>query len=125
MHICTSVAQSTYFSIYGEVYEDSDIFIHHPLYHIGPFEIICNSQDENAITEQGQWVIQAFNSSTTITFNGSTVVLNNSSISASAMLRGEEPFRQATLTVDQPIEGYFTCTVNNSNSHTIRVITGT
>ena len=123
VRVYTSIAQSTYFSIYGEVYEDSDIFIHHPLYHVGPFEIMCNSLDENAIAEQGQWIIQAFNSSTTVAFNGGTVFLSNSSVNASATLRGVESFGQATLTVDQPVEGYFTCIVNNV-SHTIRVITG-
>ena len=105
------------------MYENSDIFIHHPLYHPGPFEITCRSRDENAITEQGQWVIQAFDNSTTIAFNGGTVNLDNYSINASAALRGREPFMLATLAIDQPIEGYFTCIVNNI-SHTIRILTG-
>ena len=117
------IAQSVFFDIYREVYEDSDVFIHHPLYHPGPFEITCRSQDENAITEQGQWIIQAFNDSTTIDFNGSTVILNNSSITASASLTGQQPFVLASLLIDQPVEGYFTCIVNNI-SHTIRVLTG-
>ena len=93
------------------------------MYHLGPFEIICGSRDENAITEQGQWIIQAFDSSTTVTFNGGTVHLNNSNITVSALLRGEGPPRQAAITIDQPIEGYFTCIVKNV-SHTIRTLTG-
>jgi len=59
-----------------------------------------------------------------VSFNRGTVVLNNSSINASASLQGEGPFRLAILTIDQPIEGYVTCIVNNV-SNTIRVVTGT
>ena len=118
------VAQSTYFTIYNEVYEDSDIFIHHPLYHTRPFQIICNSDTSNA---QGEWVVQAFNSNTTIAFS-SNIVLNNSSVNASAELRFRETSRgislSSILVLDQPIEGYFTCIINNV-SHTIEVLTGT
>ena len=118
------LAQSTYFDIYNELYEDSDIFIHHPFYHPGRFEITCRSQIENAITERGQWIIQAFDNSTTIAFNGGTIILNNSSITASAVLSIREPFMVAILTIDQPIEGNFTCIVNNI-SNTVRILTGT
>ena len=121
MFIYLYVAHSTYFEIYGEVYEDSDVFIHHPLYHPGPFEIVCRSTDEGAITEQGNWIIEAFNSSTTIPFNDSTVTLNNSFVTASAMIRSNG---LAALMIEQPIEGYVTCVVNNI-SHTVRLLTGT
>ena len=120
------VAQSTYFTIYNEVYEDSDIFIHHPLYHPGPFQIICNSDTSN-IDVQGQWIVQAFDSNTTIAFNSNSTVLNNSSVSVSVVSGiGGVPGRISLTTqlmLDQPIEGYFTCIINNV-SHTIRVLTG-
>lgn len=102
------------------MYEDSDIFIHHPLYHPGPFVIVCRDRDDNAITVQGRWQIQAFDNSTSVSFNGGSVVLNNSSINALAMLADGG---RATLTIDQPIEGYFTCIVNNI-SHRVRILTG-
>ena len=112
------VAQPTYFTIYDEVYEDSDIFIHHPLYHTGPFQIICNYSD--TIDVQGQWIVQAFNSNTTIAFNNTNgTILNNSSVNALVSTsRGS-----SILRLDQPIEGYFTCIVNNV-SHTIEALTG-
>ena len=119
------VAQSTYFTIYDEVYEDSDIFIHHPLYHTRPFQIICNS---DTLDEQGEWVVQAFDSNTTIAFSSNSTVLNNSSVNASVGLIITESPRGlillSILMLDQPIEGYFTCIVNNV-SHTIKVLTGT
>ena len=119
------VAQSTYFTIYDEVYEDSDIFIHHPLYHTRPFQIICNS---DSLDEQGEWVVQAFDSNTTIAFSSNSTVLNNSSVNASAELLFRETPRGISLSsilmLDQLIEGYFTCIINNV-SHTIEVLTGT
>ena len=119
------VAQSTFFIIYDEVYEDSDIFIHHPLYHTRPFQIICSS---NTLDGQGEWVVQAFDSNTTIAFSNNSTVLNNSSVNASVGLIITESPRglvlSSNLVLDQPIEGYFTCIVNNV-SHTIEVLTGT
>lgn len=104
------------------MYEDSDVFIHHPLYHPGPFEIVCRSNNTNAINEQGMWSINVSDVVTNFTFNAGSVFLNNT-INALATLRGEGLFRQATLRIDQPIEGNFTCIINNT-SHTIRVLTG-
>lgn len=49
---CT--AQLLYFTLYDEVYENVTTFIHHPLYHPGPFQLSCHSIA--GLGNNGRWI---------------------------------------------------------------------
>jgi len=116
------IARPIYFTIYGEVYEDMDVFIHHPFYHFGPFEISCQSMVNSVINTRGMWVIDVMGSRTTVPFDGGNVILNGSMVTVTTELRRTN---QTVLVASQPINGKFTCETSDASlSPTIQIITG-
>ena len=116
------IARPIYFTIYGEVYEDMDVFIHHPFYHFGPFEITCQSLVNSAINVEGMWIIDVMDRRTTVPFDGGNATLNGSVVTITTELRGGN---RTVLIASQPVDGKFTCeTSDTSLSQTIQIITG-
>jgi len=121
-----SIAQLLYFKLYDEVYENGSTFIHHPLYHPGPFQLSCHN--DGGFDSTRRWIFS------TIDNNNSLVVIDTStSVTLNITIDGmivpvmfqatEQSPTTATLQVSHVIPGNFLCQSNDFNL-LLRVITG-
>ena len=119
------IAQLLYFTLYDEVYENATTFIHHPLYHLGAFELSCNN--DAGFNSTIQWIFLPLDDDSEIVIiDQSFVTLNitvNGMIVPVTFQAITQSFSVVTLQVSQVIPGNFVCQ-SNDFSLLLRVVTG-
>lgn len=114
-----------YFTLYDEVYENASTFIHHPLYHPGPFQLSCHN--DAGFDSTRRWIFSTLNNDSAVVIDISASVILNVTIDGMIVpvvfQATEQSATTTTLQVSHVIPGNFVCE-SNDFSLLLRVITG-